>query len=319
MLRVGFLFAGIVLFVYLVFQLGPDSILSLLRQIGWGLLIVCVVYGVYILLRAAALQQCILKREGLPYHHILGIYVSGEAVKNLTFGGTLFSEPFKAVLMKRSGLQISGAFAATLTESLAHITASAGVALLALTYMVCYMDLDNALEDGAKIMILFLSNFLLFSFLTGWFRLHWVGRLTDALAKLPWLPRRLRPDSTVIYKIEESLFSIVRQERKRCVVIIAIELLAQFVLILELFLILTFLNLQFPLSYPFLIEAAAKLIGVAFFFVPLQLGAAEGCFTFLFESFGLLSAAGFTFSVVRRVRSLVISGFGLLASWHLTK
>jgi hypothetical protein len=302
----------------LAFQLGPDSILSLFRQIGWGLLIICVVYGVYVLLRAAALQQCVLKREGLRYHHILGIYVSGEAVKNLTFGGTLFSEPFKAVLMKRSGLQISGAFAATLAESLAHITVSAGIALLALTYMLCCMDLGNALEDVARTMILFLANFLLFSFLTGWFRLHWVGRLTDAFARLPWLPPGLRPDSTVIYKIEESLFSLVRQEPKRCVGIIVIELLAQCVLVFELFLILTFLNLHFPLSYPFLIEAAAKFIRVAFFFVPLQVGAAEGVFSVLFEAFGLLSAAGFTFSVIRRLRSLVTSGVGLLTIWHLT-
>mgnify|MGYP001813997683 CR=1 FL=1 len=319
MLRVGFLLAGVVLFVYLALELGPDSILSLLRQIGWSILVVCLVYGVYILLRAAALHQCVLKREGLAYRHILGIHFSGEAVKNLTFGGTLFSEPFKAVLLKRSGLQTSGAFAATLTESLAHITVSAALALIALTYVVRHMDLGDALEDGARIIILVVAAFLLHSFLTGWFRLHWAGNITNAVARLHWLPRRITPDATVVYKVEDVLFSIVRQKPKRCVGIIVIELLAQCVLVFELFLILTFLNLHFPLSYPFLIEAAAKFIRVAFFFLPLQIGAAEGVFSVLFEAFGLLSAAGFTFSVVRRLRSLVTSGVGLFTIWHLTK
>ena len=99
----------------------------------------------------------------------------------------------------------------------------------------------------------------------------------------------------------------------------AVELFAQCILVFELYVILILLDLSFPLSYPLLIEAVAKVTRVAFFFVPLQLGAAEGMFSVLFDSFGLPAAAGFTFSVVRRLRSLVTSGFGLVAGWYFTR
>ena len=249
LLRVGLLVVGLLLFVYLLLELGPGEILSLLRLVGWGILNVCVVYGVHILLRAASLYQCLMNQEGLSFRHVLGIYVSGEAVKNLTFGGTLFSEPFKALLLKRGGLEPAGAFATTLTECFAHIFVGSVLALAALIYLAYCPALTELFGGGVQIAILFLAGFLLFSFLTGWFRLHWAGRVTQAVTELPWLPNRFRPGAASVYKIEDLLFTIVRQEPKRCLRIIALELLAQWVLVFELFLILTLLDLHFP---PFL-------------------------------------------------------------------
>ena len=95
--------------------------------------------------------------------------------------------------------------------------------------------------------------------------------------------------------------------------------MAQSALIFELFLILSLLGLDFPLSHPILIESVAKFTRVAFFFVPLQIGAAEGFFAALFKLLGLVAAAGFTFSVIRRLRSLLSSVVGLLTGWVLTR
>ncbi len=319
MFRVSFLIAGVLLFVYLIFELRLEVILSLVERVGWSFLLVCSVYGIYILLRASSLYQCVAQREELSYRHIIGVYFSGEAVRNLTFGGTLFSEPFKALLFKKAGLDTAEALATTLTECFANIAVSAVFALAALLYLVNDPAFGDSLGDWARIGIVFLAGLLLVLFLTGWFRVHWVGVLTKAFASFPWLPGWLKVDLAAVYKVEAALFSVIRDEPKRCARVIATELLAQFVLVFELFLILTLLDLEFPLLYPLFIEAVAKFTRVAFFFVPLQIGAAEGVFTALFELFGLLPAAGFTFSVIRRLRSLVTSGLGLLISWHLLK
>lgn len=53
------------------------------------------------------------------------------------------------------------------------------------------------------------------------------------------------------------------------------------------------------------------MIGIAFLFVPLQLGVSESAYTVLFEVMGLSPAAGFAVAFLRRARTLAIAGTGL--------
>jgi hypothetical protein len=55
------------------------------------------------------------------------------------------------------------------------------------------------------------------------------------------------------------------------------------------------------------IEGAVKYIGLAFAFVPGQLGAAEGVYAFLTGVLGLSTTAGLTLALVRRLRSVVVA------------
>jgi hypothetical protein len=67
----------------------------------------------------------------------------------------------------------------------------------------------------------------------------------------------------------------------------------------------------FPISQPLLIEAATKFVGPAFFFIPGQVGAAEGTYAFIFKTVGLPASAGFALALARRLRSLLVAGAGL--------
>ena len=82
-------------------------------------------------------------------------------------------------------------------------------------------------------------------------------------------------------------------------------------LVLEMFWLLRGLELAAPPSYPFVIEASTKVIGVAFFFIPLQLGAEEATYAAVFDTLGLPAAAGVAVAFARRVRGLVVAGIGL--------
>jgi hypothetical protein len=63
-----------------------------------------------------------------------------------------------------------------------------------------------------------------------------------------------------------------------------------------------------------LLEGAIKLIGVVFFFIPGQIGANEGVYALLFVAVGLPATAGLTTALVRRMRSLVLAGIGVLVA-----
>ena len=95
------------------------------------------------------------------------------------------------------------------------------------------------------------------------------------------------------------------------VTIVAVELAAQALLVLELFVLLKTTGKPFSILHPFLIEAATKFIGLAFFFIPGQVGASEGAYAFIFKTVGLPASAGFALAVARRLRSLLVAGAGL--------
>lgn len=62
-----------------------------------------------------------------------------------------------------------------------------------------------------------------------------------------------------------------------------------------------------------LMEGAKKFINAGYFFVPGQLGVAEGTYAVIFNLFGLPVAAGVTVSFARRARSALFATIGLAA------
>ena len=86
---------------------------------------------------------------------------------------------------------------------------------------------------------------------------------------------------------------------------------AQLLLVAELFVLLRAVGEPFLAIHPFLIEAVTKFIGIAFFFIPAQIGASEGVYAVAFGQVGLSAAAGFTLAFVRRLRSLLVAAAGL--------
>ena len=65
-----------------------------------------------------------------------------------------------------------------------------------------------------------------------------------------------------------------------------------------------------------MIEGATKFIGLAFFFIPGQIGAAEGVYALVFKAVGLSASAGFALALARRLRNLLFSAIGLALTPH---
>jgi len=83
--------------------------------------------------------------------------------------------------------------------------------------------------------------------------------------------------------------------------------------------ILVALNLSPSPWTAFVIEGATKVVGLAFFFIPAQVGAAEGAYTAVFGALGLPLAAGFAVPFIRRLRMIALSAAGLLAMWSIAR
>lgn len=65
-------------------------------------------------------------------------------------------------------------------------------------------------------------------------------------------------------------------------------------------------------------EGSTKFINAGFFFVPGQMGVAEGTYAVIFDTFGLPAAVGLAVSFARRLRSILTAGVGLVLLSRLT-
>lgn len=319
MLRLVLLLVGVALLTFLVWRLGPDEILDLLRRVGWYSVLVLSLYAAHHATRALALRVCVLRPGLLAYRDALAIRLSGEAIQSLTFTGPLLAEPTRAWLLKRQGLTLQEGFAATITEYLIASFVAAAMSIAGLVYLVQHFEPPAVVAGIAIGVVVTFSAFLVASAIAIARRFYLIGTVIAGLAHIGVLRGRLRPDMTWINRMEDLLLAILRERPIRLIVVVLIEIAAQALLVVELFWLLKALDLAATRLFAFLIEASIKVIGIAFLFIPLQVGVAEGTYSLIFNVMGLSPAAGFALAFVRRIRSLVVASVGLATLALLTR
>jgi uncharacterized membrane protein YbhN (UPF0104 family) len=317
--RLLFLLAGLALFIYLLVQLGPAAVLSMLGRIGWGAVPIAVAYAAYQSLRAASLSASVPTGRALPFRDALWIRLSGEAVQFLTFTGPFLAEPAKALLLKRRGLSAVEGFAATITEYLAYTITSAVLAAGALGYLLLYGDLTGGVRSAALVIAGIMIVFLITSAAAIATRTHLLGAILEWVAGLPLIRRRLRPDMPAVHRMEDLLLDVMHDHPRRFARVLGLESASHVLHIVEMYLILWALSVPAGLLTVVLVEGAAKFITLAFFFIPGQVGASEGVHTLIFEAVGLPVVAGFTVPFVRRIRGVLVAALGLWGMALLTR
>jgi uncharacterized membrane protein YbhN (UPF0104 family) len=302
---------GCALFVYLLVRLGAAQISSLLLGVGWYFGLIAAIYAGHQLIRAFAYWKCVTANGRSSYWDMVRIRLSGEATQFLTSTGPFLAEPAKVWLLQRRGLSTKRAVAATVLEYLIYALTSAAFALAGLTYLLINFDLSRPASVAAQVVVYAMSAFLLAAIGAISFRIYLIGAIIKGASRLPWIGKHVRLKENDVRDTEDLLFVVLRDRPPRLLLIVAVEFAAQALLVLELFVLLRTTGKPFPILYPFLIEAATKFVGLAFFFIPGQVGAAEGTYAFVFKMVGLPASAGFALALARRLRSFLVAGAGL--------
>jgi hypothetical protein len=318
-LRLLFLFAGLAVFVYLFVELGPGEVLAMLARIGLGAVPIALAYATHQCMRAAALTASVASGRRVAFLDALWIRLSGEAVQFLTFTGPFLAEPAKAWLLKDRGLSATEGFAATLTEYLCYMFTAAALSAAVLAWLLTTGSVEGAVRGAAIAVLCVMALFLAAATIAITLRVHLLGAILQRAASLPAIRRRLRPNMSDVHRVEDLLLDIMHDRPVRFARILAVESVSHGLHILELFFIIRALELGAGLGTATVIEGATKFVGLAFFFIPGQVGASEGAHTIVFDVVGLPAVAGFTVPFVRRIRSIVVAALGLVALSALTR
>jgi hypothetical protein len=347
--RVVFLAVGCALFTVLLIRLGPGKIFDLLWEIGWWFLVILAIYFCFELVRALALRACIVSgpptsgertadalcaskertanalcaskertanalcaSKEVSYLDLLRIRMAGEAVELLTFTGPMLAEPTKGFLLRDRGLPWPNAFAATFCEYLLYSVSCALMAVAGLIYLLRDYRVAPAVSIAAHIVLYCAAAFLLVTAIAIASRIHLIGAVANRICTVPVLSRRIRLNPDSLCAVEDQMFVVLRGSPRRLLSILLVEFVANGCLVLELFVLLHGIGESFPAVVPFVIESATKFINFGLFFIPGQIGAAEGIYAILFTAIGLPASAGFSLALARRLRNVLVSAAGLI-------
>ena len=302
---------GCGLFVYLVIRLGVRQVARSLLEIGWHFALIAAIYVGYELVRSFAYWGCVTATGRFPYWDLFRFRLSGEAIQFLTSTGPFLAEPAKMWLLRERGLSTKRAVAATVCEYLIYTLTSATLAVIGVVYLLGHVQVSRTVAVAARVAGLATAAFLATAVCAILGRIYLIGAILKWVRTLPAIGRHMRFPERDVRDTEDLLFIVLRDRPRRLLSILAVEFAAQTLLVLELFVLLRAAGVAFSAFQPFLIEGATKYIGLAFFFIPGQVGAAEGTYALIFSAIGLPASAGFSLAVARRLRSLLVAGLGL--------
>jgi hypothetical protein len=311
--------AGVALFVWLIWYVGPGEIWAGFRQIGWGLALIIAIAGLRFAVRAAAWQQCLEPPHALRFRDAFAAVLSGDALGNITPLGPIVGEPAKAAFV-RTRVPIGVALTALAIEnvfytlSVAAMIAAGAIALLVRT------DVAPALRQAGELAIAGVFVLYLGTLWTIWRR---PAVLSTGVATLARLTSSSSLDARVpkIRALEDRVYTFASRERRALLPLAGLELAFHALGVLEVHVTLwLLLGNQPPLMTSFVLETVNRLITVVFKPVPIQVGVNEAGTALVTQVLGLTLQTGITLAIVRKARVLfwIVAGSALLVRHGLT-
>ena len=308
--RILLLLGGASVVALLLRQIGVAVMVDMFRQLGWAFLLITAVYTLHTAMRAVALWCC-LGRSRIRFRDVARVRLSGEAVEMLTFTGPFLSEPTKGVLLKRYGIDTADAFGGLAAEYLVYIIVGFFLATGALVVLLSREALGAGSEVPIIGLLLTLAAFTMAFVYAAVTRRRLIAPGISWLGWAVGLGDRASRAAETIGPVEDVLVGFLHDRPARLFEVMGIEMLAHALLAADIWIALRALGFPVNPVDPFVLEGGIKLVGLIFFYVPAELGAAEGAYVVLATALKFGAAAGLTIALVRRVRALIIGLVGL--------
>lgn len=301
------LLLGVVLFIYLLGQIGVAAVASNLLLIGWGFALVIgqeiFAYVFNTLGWKAAFPD---GSPRLSFAELLAARIAGDAINNLTPTATMGGEVVRARML-RGRVDSTTAWASV---AIAKITQSVGQVffiVLGLGFVLSDAPLPAAVRRGLFVFLFALGFALFLAVVTQ--RRGFFGGLARLLS---FFGMSISPERRErIRQLDEQISSFYQTPGG------PLRSVAYFVAgwamgVVEIYIILAFLDLEPTWRRALTVEVLSMAIDAALFFVPAKAGTQEGGKVLIFTILGMPAAKGLALGIARRIREMVWALTGLI-------
>lgn len=309
--RNGALFFGAALFVWILFRSDLKAVGSMLARIQWRFLLVLAFYGILFGLDTLGWRFTLKpsSQARVSWNRLFRVRLAGEAVNYVTPTATLGGEPVKAMLLsKRFGIPMAEGMASVVVAKTTFTLSMLFFGVVGLAVAAATQPLPAVLTRWIVVILIGLTFGV--SLFIGVQFLRPFQRAGVALQR--WFPAWFRKRHEGWGEWDQSVRSLYLQSPGSVFWSFGFHFLGWLAGVLEVYLILHFLQIPVSFSTAFSIEALWVLLRSGAFLIPASLGASEGVLLFVCSGLGVSAVAALALGLVRRARELTWTGFGLL-------
>lgn len=310
--------ASLALLLYALRWVGFATILDGARALGAGFGLLVLLSGLRHALRTAAWHASMepgTRRPGLL--SLFGLRLVGEGLNAITPAGPLLGESAR-IWAASQRMSAASSASSVIIEDVIYGFA-AGLFMLS-GAIVVLVGTSAHPGLGSWIVVTFLMACLLVPWTVFRRGTPLIARLLDGLPAACRLKRFLEPYETQLKTLEADVYRFFRARPTALIGILGVEFLTNFTGVAEAYLVLKVTTLHASLLSSYLVEVANRVVQVFFAFVPFGLGVEEGAAAGTLKALGYSISQGVSLSILRRARTLVWSGLGLLLAahyWHV--
>ena len=304
---------GLLLFAYFVRKAGVGEIVSGIRRLGIGFLLVIAISSVRPIVRSLAWTRCVEPPFRLRFRDALAARLMGDALGNMIpLASAAVSEPSKAVFVK-DRLPLMVGLSALAVENIFYslsvaLFIFAGTSTLLLSFSLPKPLRYASIGALATILVIVPLGFFVIrkqaAFISGALEfLSKRGIARTLLAKA--IPRAKT--------LEERVYGFYARNQRSLLSIFGLELLFHTAGVVEIYTTLWFISTVAPSwRQAFILESVNRIINVAFKFMPLRVGVDEGGTEQVAKVLGFVKSTGVTLAIVRKSRDIFWLSVGVL-------
>ncbi len=314
-LKLFFLLAGFALLGWALQSVDLAEVMDLLVRLGWGFVLIFMIYGTITLIDTLAWKYCFRPQETRRFNlwQLWRIRQIGDAYNTITPLGTLGGEPVKAQLLKDGhGLTFKQGIA---SQVAAKTTFLAGLILFFVPGIVLILNSQTIADEFKTVSLVGMGVFSLLIFLFFLFQITgMLGILTRWVAGFS----KERDVFGQLENLDGKMSGFYRQHPKRAWLSVLIAFVGWVIGLSELYLMLYLLGYPPTWQELWMMEALGQFVRMGTFFIPMSIGAQEGGLILIFSALGYPANLGLTVSFAARIKQLVWVALGLvLGGWNL--
>ena len=303
------LVAGVLLFIWLVYNIGPSALLHHLSLVGGGFAIIFAQEIMAFLFNTLGWRHAIRPTQRrVALRDLFAMRMAGDAVNYITPSASIGGEFVKARLLQRripTAEAVGSVSLAAINQFLSQI-----VFILVSISFFSAQALTPAIARLTWGVGGFIALICATLFYLGW-RRNAFQQIHAFLVRRGWFHQWTK-NGDAWRKLDESIFGSFRNHPLDSVLSVLFFTLGWGMGVIEIYLILYYL--QVPVGWPtaIAIEGLSILVEISFFYVPAKIGTQEGGKYFIFMLLGLNPGTGLALGVIRRLREIAWTFLGLL-------
>jgi hypothetical protein len=313
--RFGVVFAllGLLLFAYFVRKTGVTDIMSGIRRLGFGFLLILGISAIRQTVRSLAWLRCFEPPHSLRFRDAFAARVMGDALGNIVpLASVAVAEPSKAAFV-RDRVPLMASLSALALENIFYslsvvlLIFSGTAALLVSFSLPKPLRIASLVALGVTFIIAPLGYFVL--------RRQWkflstpMSFLAGRGIARAWMTNKGVPRARTL---EEKIYGFYQRNSGRLISIFLLEVCFHLAGVAEIYVTLYFISIVPPTFLTaFILESVNRVINVVFKFVPLRTGIDEAGTGMLSKVLGFTTAIGVTLAIVRKARDIFWTAIGV--------